>query len=279
MCLNPLDQKSNRKKARLILEDGIEFEGYCFGKNISTAGEIVFQTGMVGYGESLTDPSYHIQILVLTYPLIGNYGVPAGPLSSWAESHRIWAAGLVVDEACVQPSHWNSGRNLASWMEEEGIPGIQGIDTRALTKLIREKGTMLGKIVVEGDQEGEVSLFNPNINNLVAEVSTKTAKTFNETGTPRICAVDCGLKMNQIRCLTKRGARVDVVPWDTKLDPQQYDALFLSNGPGDPQICKQTVEEIKRVISMPNPKPVFGICLGHQLMALAAGCTTYKLKV
>ena len=237
---------------------------------------------MVGYPESLTDPSYRRQLLVLTYPMVGNYGVPLNntkeELDGWAESGRIWAGGLVVGEHCETPSHWASGRTLGEWMKEEGIPGIEGVDTRALTKIIREKGSMLGKIIMDGDVAETIESVDPNTMNLVAEVSVKTVKTFNPSGSPRICAVDCGLKLNQIRCLLGRGARVDVVPWDYKLDMKDYDGLFLSNGPGDPQTCKTTVDQIRAVISSPQPKPIFGICLGHQLLAVAAGCETYKLK-
>ena len=237
---------------------------------------------MVGYPESLTDPSYRRQLLVLTYPMVGNYGVPENntkeELEGWAESSRIWAGGLVVGEHCETPSHWASGRTLGEWLQEEGVPGIEGVDTRALTKIIREKGTMLGKIVMDGDVAETIESVDPNTMNLVAEVSVKAVKTFNPSGSPRICAVDCGLKLNQMRCLVERGARVDVVPWDYKLEMKEYDGLFLTNGPGDPQTCKATVDQIRRVMASPQPKPIFGICLGHQLLAVAAGCETYKLK-
>ncbi|XP_076067925.1 carbamoyl-phosphate synthetase 2, aspartate transcarbamylase, and dihydroorotase rudimentary isoform X2 [Oratosquilla oratoria] len=241
----------------------------------------MFQTGMVGYPEALTDPSYCGQLLVLTYPLVGNYGVPDQSkddlgLPRWFESWRIWAGGLIIGELCAQPSHWASVKSLDEWLKAECVPGIQGIDTRALTMRIREKGSMLGKIVVQGQEEP--AFTNPNITNLVDEVSIKENVVFNPEGQLRITAVDCGLKYNQIRCLVKRGARVTLVPWNHPLDPKDYDGLFLSNGPGDPQMCKETVENIREVLSQPNPKPVFGICLGHQLLAVAAGCSTYKMK-
>ena len=181
---------------------------------------------MVGYPESLTDPSYRKQLLVLTYPLIGNYGVPGtsgcqpGDLEDWAESHRVWLGGLVVGEVCREPSHWASRRGLADWLEQEGVPGIEGVDTRALTKLIREKGTMLGKLVQEGEDPSSLPWTDPNTANLVAEVSTTATRTYNPSGSPAICAVDCGLKLNQVRCLVERGARVDVVPWDAALVPE-----------------------------------------------------------
>ena len=165
------------------------------------------------------------------------------------------------------PSHWASGRTLGVWLKEEGVPGIEGVDTRALTKIIREKGTMLGKVVMDGDVAETIESVDPNTMNLVAEVSVKSVKTYNPSRSPRICAVDCGLKLNQIRCLVGRGARVDIVPWDHKLDMKVYDGLFLTNGPGDPL-----------VMSQPTLKPIFGICLRHQLLAVAARCETYKLK-
>nr|CAD7402532.1 unnamed protein product [Timema cristinae] len=244
-------------------------------------------TGMVGYPESLTDPSYHAQILVLTYPLIGNYGVPGDDkdengLLNWFESRRIWAAGLVVGEHCDTPSHWRQKKTLSTWLREHGVPGIFGIDTRTLTKRIREKGTLLGRIMVTSPGTGLVppltNLKDPNKRNLVAEVSTQKPVTYNSTGSPRICVVDCGLKYNQIRCLLKRGVRVDVVPWDHPLNIDEYDGLFLSNGPGDPANCSTTVDHLKRVLAHHTKKAVFGICLGHQLLAVAAGCNTFKMK-
>lgn len=242
---------------------------------------------MVGYPESLTDPSYHSQILILTYPLIGNYGIPAlvndeHNLPTKFESSRIWAAGLVVGEYCHTPSHWESKRTLAEWLKEQNIPGICSIDTRELTKKIREKGTILGKIIhgcpPVDPMKLILTLVDPNKRNLVNDVSTKKCVTYNKNGSPKICAVDCGIKYNQIRCLVSRGACVEVVPWNHSLDPSKFDGLFLSNGPGDPQMCKETITNLKRLLNNNCIKPIFGICLGHQLLASAINCKTYKMK-
>uniref|UniRef100_A0A8C5NNS2 Carbamoyl-phosphate synthetase 2, aspartate transcarbamylase, and dihydroorotase n=1 Tax=Junco hyemalis TaxID=40217 RepID=A0A8C5NNS2_JUNHY len=243
----------------------------------------VFQTGMVGYPEALTDPSYKAQILVLTYPLVGNYGVPrdepdAFGLSRWFESSKIHVAALVVGECSETPSHWSASQSLDQWLKEQNIPGLEGVDTRALTKKIREKGTLLGKLVPDGTPEGSVAFEDPNTEHLVREVSLKAPRVFNAGGSLRVTALDCGLKNNQIRCLCRRGAAVTVVPWDHPLDPAAFDGLFISNGPGDPQLCQETVSSLRQLLDAPQPKPIFGICLGHQLLALALGASTYKMK-
>jgi carbamoyl-phosphate synthase/aspartate carbamoyltransferase/dihydroorotase len=271
--------------ASLVLEDGTILHGEKFGASINVDGEVVFQTGMVGYTESMTDPSYHGQILVLTYPLIGNYGVPAEELDDhnlakyFESNHKIWVSGLIVGEICDTPSHWRQKQTLNEWMIQHNIPGISGIDTRALTKKIRENGTVLGKVIqgVEGPFEG-LDFVDQNQRNLVAEVSTKKMVTYNVKGSPRICAIDCGLKLNQIRCFLNRGCRVDVVPWDHPVNCSDFDGLFLSNGPGDPIMCEKTVNNIRKALSDSNVKPIFGICLGHQLLSTAMGCKTYKMK-
>uniref|UniRef100_A0A8C8JRU0 Multifunctional protein CAD n=1 Tax=Oncorhynchus tshawytscha TaxID=74940 RepID=A0A8C8JRU0_ONCTS len=269
--------------ATLILEDGTTFKGRLFGANASVSGEVVFQTGMVGYPEALTDPSYMCQILTLTYPLQGNYGIPQDEesdfgLSKWFESSKIHAAALIVGEVSQNPSHWSSAMSLDQWLKEQGIPGLEGVDTRRLTKKIREKGTMLGKLVVDGTPEANVPFDNPDQRNLVKEVSMKEPRVFNPSGAVRITAVDCGIKYNQIRCLCQRGACVTVVPWDHPLDSTDFDGLFISNGPGDPQFCTETIDNVRKVVCVDNPKPVFGICLGNQLLSLAIGAKTYKMK-
>lgn len=269
----------------LVLEDGTVMPGESFGSNIGVDGEVVFQTGMVGYAESMTDPSYHGQILVLTYPLIGNYGVPDEDLDEnkiskhFESNNKIWVSALVVGELCETPSHWRQKYKLSEWMKKHNIPGISGIDTRALTKLIRDNGTVLGKIIQQQAGPFPSLKFNDqNQRNLVNEVSVKETITYNASGSPRICVVDCGLKLNQLRCFIKRGARVDVVPWDHELNCKDFDGLFLSNGPGDPVMCQKTVKNIQNVLNSSNVKPIFGICLGHQLLSTAIGCKTYKLK-
>ncbi|XP_042188862.1 CAD protein isoform X2 [Callorhinchus milii] len=267
----------------LFLQDGSSFKGTFFGARASVSGEVVFQTGMVGYPEALTDPSYNSQILVLTYPLIGNYGIPQDEedeygLSKWFESTKIHVAALIVGENSQDPSHWSSVRSLDQWLKEHGIPALEGIDTRSLTKKIREEGVLLGKLVMDGTDEKKLAYDDPNKRHLVKEVSVKVPKVYNPSGDVKIMAVDCGMKYNQIRCLCKRGASVTVVPWDYPLHSEEFDGLFLSNGPGDPMYCQQTVDNIKKIVSEENPKPLFGICLGHQILSIVIGAKTYKMK-
>jgi len=263
-------------KIKLVLEDGREFQGYSFGKETAVSGEVVFNTAMTGYPESLTDPSYKGQILVLTYPLIGNYGVPGDLMENnifrFFESYSLHIAGLVISDYTEEYSHWNADKSLGNWLEESSVPGIYGIDTRELTKVLREEGTMLGKIVTS---QQDVEFHDPNKENLVAEVSTKEKKIFG-SGRYRILLVDCGVKYNIIRSLLKRDVTVIVVPYDWDLTTEDYDGLFISNGPGDPKKCTATIKSLS--VALKNDIPVYGICLGNQLMALAAGANTYKLK-
>ena len=252
--------------AQLILEDGTAFRGRSLGAERSVSGEVVFNTGMVGYTEALTDPSYRGQIMTLTFPLVGNYGVPRD-----FESSRIQASALVVSELATEYSHSAAERSLPQWLKDEGIPCISGIDTRALTKRLRTRGCMLGKLVVTDD----VALEDPNKRNLVAEVSTSHREAFLGSG-KTVVLVDCGAKGSIVEELRKRDFTVIRVPWDYDFNQEDYDGLFLSNGPGDPTACGKTIESIRK--AMEKNKPIMGICLGNQLLALAAGANTYKLK-
>jgi carbamoyl-phosphate synthase small subunit len=267
--------KNNYRKAKLILEDGTECTGYSFGYEGSVAGEIVFNTAMTGYPESLTDPSYRGQILVLTYPSIGNYGVPGKALEDGMlqnfESERIHTTALIISDYSSKYNHWNAAMSLGDWLKEEKVPGLFGIDTRKLTKIIREKGSMLAKIVFDED----VPFYDPNKVNLVNEVSVNERIEYG-SGKNRILLIDCGVKNNIIRYLLKFDTTVIRVPWDYDYSNEKYDGLFISNGPGDPTMCVPTIKNLKK--SIQEEKPIFGICLGHQLTALASGAKTYKLK-
>ncbi len=264
-----------QKRGRLILQDGTIFEGYSFGYPHSSAGEVVFTTGMVGYPESLTDPSYRGQILVFTYPLIGNYGIPEdfveNNLSSHFESGKIQVQGVILTEYSEQYSHWNASKTLASWLEEEHIPALAGIDTRALTQKLREHGVMPGKIVIDND----IPFDDPNVRNLVAEVSVPQMIVY-PRGSKKVLVVDCGIKHNILRNFLKRNVTIIRVPWNYDFTREDYDGLFISNGPGDPKQCLKTIEHLQKALQ--QDKPIFGICLGSQLLALAAGANTYKLK-
>ena len=267
-----------RKEVQLILDDGSRFSGYSFGYDKPVAGEVVFNTAMTGYPESLTDPSYSGQMMVLTFPLVGNYGVPrqtfeANGLSTFLESEKIHAEAIIVSDYSENYSHWNAVESLGEWLKKEKIAGITGIDTRALTKLLREKGSMKGKIVFEN--ENEIDFVDPNLINQVARVSCREVITYGN-GKKRVLLVDCGVKHNIIRCLLKRDVTVVRVPWDYDFNTLEYDGLFISNGPGDPDMCDITVGHIRE--AMKKEKPIFGICMGNQLLAKAGGAKTFKLK-
>lgn len=268
-----------RIKATLILENGDSFEGFCFGEHTSTSGEVVFSTGMVGYPESLTDPSYAGQILVLTYPLVGNYGVCEKKIASdiveGFESEKIHARGLIVSEYCETYSHWSAKKSLGEWLREEKIPGIYGIDTRALTKVLRENGVMLGRIVV-GDDDIAEEMYDPNKIDIVKEVTVSEPIHYNEDGSKKVVLIDCGVKHNIIRELVSRDIHVIRVPHDYDFSSLSYDGLFISNGPGDPKQCTKTIAHVRAALE--GDKPVFGICLGNQILGLACGGDTYKLK-
>jgi len=264
------------KKAKLILEDGKEFTGVSFGYEGSVAGEVVFNTAMTGYPESLTDPSYTGQILVATYPLVGNYGVPKkdseNGLFKFYESEKIAVQAFIVSDYSTEYSHWNASESLGDWLKYQKIPGIYGIDTRELTQILRESGTMLGKIIID---DKDIEWYNPDKENLVAQVSPKQIETYGY-GKYKVILVDCGVKNNIIRCFLDRDTTVVRVPYDYDYSKDEYDGLFISNGPGDPQNCTAAINNLRNALK--QDKPIFGICLGSQLMALASGATTYKLK-
>ncbi|NJM16342.1 MAG: glutamine-hydrolyzing carbamoyl-phosphate synthase small subunit [Bacteroidales bacterium] len=266
----------NATKIKLVLEDGTEFTGKAFGHLGPVSGEVVFNTAMTGYPESLTDPSYKGQIQVLTYPLVGNYGVPGtekeNGLYSFYESYALHISGLIVSDYSFEYNHWNAVKSLDYWLKEHKVPGIYDIDTRTLTKILREKGTMLGKIVPNNQQ---VAWYDPNKDNLVAQVSIKEKQTYGN-GKYKIVLVDCGVKYSIIRNLIKRDATVELVPWDYDFTAGTFDGLFISNGPGDPKMCSATINNIKKMLE--GNTPICGICLGNQLLSLAAGADSYKLK-
>lgn len=266
-----------KQPIQLILEDGTTFSGFSFGAARSIAGEVVFNTAMTGYPESLTDPSYKGQILVSTFPLIGNYGVPSNAkdehgLPLFLESDRIHVQALIVSDYSFNHSHWNAEKSLHDWLCEYDVPGVYGIDTRALTMILREKGSMLGKLVYQGE---EPTWYNPNEDNLVAQVSTKEIIEYG-SGKYRVVLVDTGAKYNILRCLLARDTTVIRVPWDYDFTSLQYDGIMLANGPGNPEMCSPTIKHIKQALQ--DTKPIFGICLGNQLMGLAAGGSASKLK-
>lgn len=267
-----------QQKAKLILQDGSCFEGFSFGSKKQTAGEVVFNTAMTGYPESLTDPSYEGQLLVTTYPILGNYGVPSAEvkqsdISEYFESSKIHCSAIICQDYSWNASHWLATRTLDQWLREENIPGIYGIDTRALTKLLRSKGTMLGKIIFEG--EPDIDFRDPNEENLIDRVSIKEIKEFGGEG-KHVVLVDCGTKYNIIRCLLRRGVRLTVVPWDYDFNNMDYDGLFISNGPGNPDFAEATAANIRKAFN--KEKPICGICMGNQLLGKAAGAKVYKLK-
>jgi carbamoyl-phosphate synthase small subunit len=264
------------KIAKIVLKDGTELKGKSFGYEKSIAGEIVFNTAMTGYPESLTDPSYKGQILVLTYPLIGNYGVPGvdleDKLHKFFESHAMHISGLIVTDYSFEYSHWNAQGSLSKWLKDYQIPGLFGVDTRLLTKHLRESGTMLGKIIFNDEK---IDFYDPNKENVVSQVSIKEKEVYGE-GKYKILLIDCGVKNNIIRSLIKRDATVIRVPWDYDFNNDDYDGLFITNGPGDPVYCDATIQNVSKALE--KDAPILGICMGNHILGLAAGAKTYKLK-
>ena len=289
------------RNVTLILDDGSRFSGKSFGYEKPVAGEVVFNTAMTGYPESLTDPSYAGQLMTLTYPLVGNYGVPPftiepNGLATFMESEKIHAEAIIVSDYSYEYSHWNAVESLGDWLKREKVPGITGIDTRELTKVLREHGVMMGKIVFENEELRMKNEEFPSYSdiNYVDQVSCKEIIHYFPSGTSshsaanssffipqsslkKVVLVDCGVKTNIIRCLLKRNVEVIRVPWDYDYNGLEFDGLFISNGPGDPDTCDAAVQNIRK--AMANGKlPIFGICMGNQLLSKAGGAKIYKLK-
>ena len=269
------------KNVTLVLEDGTKFHGKSFGYDAPVAGEVVFNTAMMGYPESLTDPSYAGQLMTLTYPLVGNYGVPPfsieeNKLATFMESDKIYASAIIVADYSEQYSHWNAVESLADWLKREHVPGITGIDTRQLTKVLREHGVMMGKIIFDDEPDNIPSAEYEGVN-WVDRVSCKEIIRYNEGAGKKVVLVDCRVKNNIIRCLINRGVEVIRVPWNYDYTAMDFDGLFLGNGPGDPDMCEDAVNIIRKQMSQ-SRKPICGICMGNQLLAKAGGATIYKLK-
>ncbi len=290
--MNTKTKAQKTGKAVLVLEDGSTFVGYGFGAPKKVSGEIVFSTSMVGYPESLTDPSYKGQILTFTYPLVGNYGVPPydkeNEVLKYFESDGIKVTGFVVHELCKNPFHWASTRTLDQWLTDEDVPGIYGIDTRKLTKKLRIKGVMLGILkVCEADEEPDLpkllkevkTVQDPNSTDLAKQVTVKESIRYESGGNKLAVLIDCGVKYGIIRNLLKRGFDVMRVPYDFSAEQildYKPDGVMISNGPGDPKQCVKSIETVRKL--MDEDMPMMGICLGTQILALALGGDTYKLK-
>ena len=265
----------------MVLQDGTKFHGKSFGYDAPVAGEVVFNTAMMGYPESLTDPSYAGQLVTLTFPLVGNYGVPpftfgAEGLPTFMESDHIHASAIIVSDYSEQYSHWNANESLAEWLKREQVPGITGIDTRELTKVLREHGVMMGQIIFDDDPTNIPQAQYEGVN-FVDRVSCKEIIRYNEGAGKRVVLVDCGVKANIIRNLIERGLEVVRVPWNYDYTGMDFDGLFLGNGPGDPDLCQDAVNILRQQMSK-SRKPICGICMGNQLMAKAGGANIYKLK-
>ena len=274
------------KDVTLVLEDGTAFHGKSFGYDAPAVGEVVFNTAMTGYPESLTDPSYAGQMMVLTYPLAGNYGVPPftmepDGLATFMESDRIYAKAIIVADYSEQYSHWNARESLSDWLRREQVPGLTGIDTRALTKLLRERGVMMGRLLFNGEESCDPAAARETENygdvNWVERVSCRDVVRYNEGAGRKVVLVDCGVKHNIIRCLVRRGVEVVRVPWNYDYTDMDFDGLFLANGPGDPDRCMEAVEVLRKQMNR-SRKPICGICMGNQLLAKAGGARIYKLK-
>nr|WP_311490000.1 glutamine-hydrolyzing carbamoyl-phosphate synthase small subunit [uncultured Alloprevotella sp.] len=270
------------RSVTLVLSDGTKFHGKSFGYEKPVAGEVVFNTAMMGYPESLTDPSYAGQLMTLTFPLVGNYGVPPftvekNGIATFMESDRIHASAIIVSDYSEKFSHWNAKESLADWLRREEVPGICGIDTRQLTKVLREHGVMMGKIIFD-DEPTNIPEAEYEGVNYVAKVSCKEVAHYNRGAGKKVVLVDCGVKHNILRCLIDRGVELIRVPWNYDFNNMEFDGLFLANGPGDPDTCVEAVKNIQKFLTNPKVRPCMGICMGNQLLSKAAGASIYKLK-
>ena len=270
------------RSVTLVLSDGTKFHGKSFGYEKPVAGEVVFNTAMMGYPESLTDPSYAGQLMTLTFPLVGNYGVPPftvekNGIATFMESDRIHASAIIVSDYSEKFSHWNAKESLADWLRREEVPGICGIDTRQLTKVLREHGVMMGKIIFD-DEPTNIPEAEYEGVNYVAKVSCKEVTHYNRGAGKKVVLVDCGVKHNILRCLIDRGVELIRVPWNYDFNNMEFDGLFLANGPGDPDTCVEAVKNIQKFLTNPKVRPCMGICMGNQLLSKAAGASIYKLK-
>lgn len=269
------------KNVTLVLEDGTRFCGKSFGYDTPIAGEVVFNTAMTGYPESLTDPSYAGQLMVMTYPLVGNYGVPPFSIEqdgipTFMEGEKIYASALIVSDYSACYSHWNAQDSLAGWLKREHVPGITGVDTRELTKVLREHGVMMGQIIFDDDPDNIPTAHYEGVN-FVDQVSCKEVMTYHTGTGKKVVLVDCGVKANIIRCLINRGVEVIRVPWNYDYTTIDFDGLFLGNGPGNPDMCEEAVTILRKQLDS-SRKPICGICMGNQLLAKAGGASIYKLK-
>ena len=270
------------RSVTLVLSDGTKFHGKSFGYEKPVAGEVVFNTAMMGYPESLTDPSYAGQLMTLTFPLVGNYGVPPftvekNGIATFMESDRIHASAIIVSDYSEKFSHWNAKESLADWLRREEVPGICGIDTRQLTKVLREHGVMMGKIIFD-DEPTNIPEAEYEGVNYVAKVSCREVTHYNRGAGKKVVLVDCGVKHNILRCLIDRGVELIRVPWNYDFNNMEFDGLFLANGPGDPDTCVEAVKNIQKFLTNPKVRPCMGICMGNQLLSKAAGASIYKLK-